>query len=90
MLKTIKTEVRIDLDDVRLVERRGRSVEGWCSSCGETVILVTAEDAAMLAGLDARSVYRLIESLEIHWGEKPDGLLLVCLRSILDSTARRP
>lgn len=84
MAKEIRTECSVEIDDVFVVKRRGRSVEGWCSSCRAQATMMTPEDAATLAGTGARSVYRLIELGEIHSEEAPGDLMLVCLGSLLE------
>lgn len=85
--KSIRTECSVEIDDVLVVNRWGRSVEGWCSGCNSETTLVTPEDAASLAGMGARFVYRLIELGEIHSQEAPGDLLLVCLVSLLERAA---
>lgn len=84
MAKKIRTECSVEIDDVFVVKRRGRSVEGWCSGCHRQATMLTPEDAATLAGTGARSVYRLIELGEIHSEEVPGDLLLICLASLLE------
>lgn len=81
-MKKIRTEYSVEIDDVFVVQRLGRSVEGWCPGCGGVATLVTPEDAGVLAGTGARSIYRLVESGEIHWVEGPGELLLVCVGSL--------
>lgn len=89
MEKRISTEYSVEIDDVFVVQRLGRSVEGWCAGCGGTATLVTPEDAATLVGTGARSIYRLVELGEIHWNEAPRGLLLVCLSSLLERIGQK-
>ena len=89
MAKEIRTECSVEIDDVFVVKRRGRSVEGWCSGCRSQATMVTPEDAATLTGTGARSVYRLVESDVVHWSEAPGDLLLVCLASLLDGPENR-
>ena len=84
MEKRIRTEYSIEIDDVFVVQRLGRSVEGWCPGCGGTAMLVTPEDAAMLIGMETRAIYRMVEAFEIHWADGPEKLLLVCLGSLLE------
>jgi hypothetical protein len=79
----------VEIDGVCVVQRVGRSVDGWCARCSATGTLVTAEDAATLAGTSTRSMYQLIESGAIHWAERPDTFLLVCLRSVLENAGRK-
>ncbi|MCA1592724.1 MAG: helix-turn-helix domain-containing protein [Acidobacteria bacterium] len=83
-MKKIRTECSVEIDDVFVVKRLGRSVEGWCAGCGGTATMVTPEDAATLVGTGARSIYRLVESGEIHWAEGPETLVLICLCSLLE------
>jgi hypothetical protein len=86
--KRIRTECSVEIDDVFVVKRVGRSVEGWCAGCGCAATLVTPEDAATLTGTGARSIYRLVEAGEIHWADGPEHLLLICLASLLEKTGQ--
>jgi len=78
----------VEIDDVYVVKRVGRSIEGWCAGCGRAATLVTAEDAAMLTGIGPRAIYRLGELDEIHWIEGPAKLLLICLDSLLEKAGQ--
>lgn len=89
MEKRIRTECSVEIDDVFVLKRVGRSVEGWCAGCGCTATLVTPEDAATLTGTGARSIYRLVEAGEIHWADGPEHLLLICLSSLLDKAGHK-
>jgi hypothetical protein len=87
--KKIRTECSVEIDDVFVVKRLGRSIEGWCVVCARTTTLVTPEDAGTLVGGGARAIYRLVESGEIHWSEVvPENLLLVCLDSLLEKVGQ--
>jgi hypothetical protein len=86
--KRIRTECSVEIDDVYVVKRVGRSVEGWCVGCGRTATLVTPEDAAMLTGIGPRTIFRLGELGEIHWAEGPPNLLLICLGSLREKTSQ--
>jgi hypothetical protein len=83
------TELSVEIDDVFVVRRLGRSVEGWCAGCGATATMVTPEDAGVLTGAGARSIYRLVESGAVHWGEAAGDVLLVCLGSLLEQTNQK-
>lgn len=88
MEREIRTECTVEIDDVFIVKRRGRSVEVWCSGCRGQATMLTPEDAATLSGTGARSVYRLIELGEIHSEEGPGDMLLVCLHSLLEKAGQ--
>jgi hypothetical protein len=83
VVKSIRTECSVEIDDVFVIKRLGRSVEGWCARCESVSTQVTPEDAAMLLGTGPRAVYRLVEANEVHWSEGPEKLVLVCLASLL-------
>jgi hypothetical protein len=87
--KRIRTECSVEIDDVYVVKRVGRSVKGWCEGCGRAATLVTPEDAAVLTGMETRAVYRMVEASEIHWADGPEHLLLVCLGSLLEKAGHK-
>ena len=84
MAKKIRTEWSVEIDEVFVVRRLGHSVAGWCPECSQVTTLITAEDAAMLTGMETRAVYRMVEASEIHWSGGPENLLLVCFESLLE------
>ena len=86
--KRIRTECNVEIDDVYVVQRVGRSVQGWCEGCARTATLVTPEDAAILTDTGPRAIYHLCELDEIHWAEGPGNLLLVCLDSLLEKVGQ--
>ena len=58
------------------------SVIGWCErGCGE-VLMVTANEAARIAGMDARAVFRGIETGQIHFIETERGGIFICTKSL--------
>lgn len=86
MRTTRKTETTIELRETVVV--RG-SAEAWeiCAKCAPSkAIMVSIEDAAVLAGLPPRIIYRWVEAGAIHCLENEAGWALVCLRSVLDAS----
>ena len=59
-----------------------QQVLDWCSACTPVAPLLPPHDAAQLAGVSVRALYRLVEDGRIHFKETPDGLLLVCVNNI--------
>jgi len=84
--KRIRTQCSVEIDDVFVIQRLGRSIESWCPGCGQMSTHVTPEDAAILMGIGPRAIYRMVESGEIHCGEAHKDLLLVCLGSLLEKS----
>jgi hypothetical protein len=52
-----------------------------CPTCRETVVMITAEHAAVICQCSRRRIYRWIED-GLHFVEKSDGTVFVCGRSL--------
>ena len=55
----------------------------WCAECAAEVGMLSPEQAAAVAGVSTRTIYRWAETGRIHFTETPEGRLLVCPNSIL-------
>jgi hypothetical protein len=75
-----RTEITVETDQVLFLRRRSFRL-AWCAACAGQVHLVTAEEAAILAGLNLRAIFRRVEADQLHYTETPDGQLLICLNS---------
>ncbi|HTG95568.1 MAG TPA: hypothetical protein VL866_23410 [Pyrinomonadaceae bacterium] len=64
------------------IHRAGQSLMTWCVQCGTEVLMVTPNQAANIAGTDARVIFRKVESGQIHFIESADGALLICKQSL--------
>jgi hypothetical protein len=72
-----------------LVLRHEHEVEGWCEECSATVRMIRPAEAAALAEVSDRTIFRQIESRRLHFSENPTGAVLICLNSLLKQTAPR-
>lgn len=54
----------------------------WCIECSSPVQLITPEEAAVLAGVSTRSIYRRVERGQLHFVETEAGKLLICPNSL--------
>jgi hypothetical protein len=88
MKKVKTTEVIIERDELWVVRGPRPRAPGRCELCGETEF-VTPETAAALAGVNTRTIYRLVEAGLIHFLETPEGSVLVCLRSLTTAMHHR-
>ena len=77
-----RTEIRIETHRVLTMRRGAASALSWCEACSEQVTMVPPEEAAVLAGVSTRTMYRWIEAGKVHFGETRDHLILVCAKSI--------
>lgn len=84
--KTTKRRIEIIVEQQRSlsISTRRISAVGWCAPCGQKVQMVTAEDAAQIAQVNARTIYRRTESGQLHFIESQEGILLICTRSLRD------
>jgi hypothetical protein len=53
-----------------------------CAECPTMMPMVTPEQAAIVARVNPRVIYRWVETGTIHFVENSDGVLLVCPSSL--------
>lgn len=90
-----KIQLTVETHKLLVISRTKGSTQDWCSECAGDVPLIKPEEAAVLAGVSPRTIYRRGEAGFVHFGESPEGWLLICLSSFLDesrieSTPLRP
>ena len=76
-------EITVETERLLIIRRRYRAVEEWCDGCGEQALMIRPDQAAAVTGRTLRTIFTDIESGRLHFRESPDGLLLVCLHSLL-------
>jgi hypothetical protein len=74
---TIETEETVAL---RSSQGKGSSLM-WCPACRRQVEMVAPEQAAEIAGVSTRAIYRWIEAGPVHFTEAR-GYLLICVASL--------
>jgi excisionase family DNA binding protein len=81
MRRKRRTEITVETERV-VVIRQSRSVApAWCAACAQPATMLSAEEAAAVAGVTRRTIYRWVEAEKVHFVETSDGLLLLCLNS---------
>ena len=81
MTKRWKTEIRLEIEEAVTIRAR-QAVLAECRQCNRRVRMVALNEAAMIARLSAREVYRRLESGQLHFVEDRDGLLFICVASL--------
>lgn len=76
-----RTVISLETSQVLAIRSQRRRVQAWCSDCAKSVSMVTADEAATVASVDTRTIYRWVEEGKIHFTEGPEGSLLICLNS---------
>ena len=82
-MKRRRTEVTIETDELWVIRRSGTVGLAWCPECGKEVDMITTDEAIALTRLDARDIYRRVESGLIHYAKTPGGVALICSRSVM-------
>jgi hypothetical protein len=85
MKRTRRRRITVETERLLVISRHN-GVEGWCEGCSAQVRMVGPEEAAAVAGLSQRAIFRRIESHQLHFTETPDGTPLICLSSLLERT----
>ena len=78
-----KTRITFESERLLVIRQPSSRARRWCAACDEEVYSVTAEDAAIVAERSLTAVCLAIEAAHLHSVEAGDGLLLVCLNSLL-------
>ncbi|MBS1807336.1 MAG: helix-turn-helix domain-containing protein [Acidobacteria bacterium] len=82
MRKTKRTEITFETGQVLIVRRRPGSKRAWCAACEAEVEMVTVEEAAVIAGVSSRTIYRRVEAGRIYFMGTPEGVLPICGKSL--------
>lgn len=78
-----RAEITVEFNQVVVIKKPEGLVVQWCPVCEERVNMITTEAAAVLSNVDTRAIYRRIEAGAIHFTEMSEGIVLVCLNSLL-------
>ena len=79
-----KKSTRISIETHRrlVVRTPDKRAKTWCESCSAPAEMLTPEEAAAAAEVNAQLIYPAIEMNQIHFTETRWGIL-ICLRSLL-------
>jgi len=89
-MKKNKIDVTVESHEVVILRKSNAPVQAWCAQCGAQVRMITSAEAALLAGVSSRAIYRQIEGGRLHFTETPDSSLLICLNSLTSESGHLP
>ena len=88
MKKTRRTEKTVEIHEFYAIRTGSGSLPALCAECSTgDAIMLAPDHAALLSHVPARTIYRLVETGSIHYLEKPDGSLVVCIRTLVTAAA---
>jgi excisionase family DNA binding protein len=74
----MKRRTEITVERKSMVFRRGRHAPLYCTKCSTPTLLLAPDEAAVVAGVSTRTIYRWVETERLHFTETPGGRLFVC------------
>jgi hypothetical protein len=86
-MKTRRTEVTIEVDEVWIIRRPDCNDPLWCPACSKQTTVISPANAALLTGLKLLDIYRLIETGRIHRTAMAEETVLVCFTSLMKLNA---
>ena len=86
MAKKGRTEKTVEIHEVYVIRQTSGALPSLCAECpaGDSV-MITPEQAAVIAAVPVRAIYRRVETRTVHYKEAPDGSLVVCVKSLSDA-----
>ena len=81
-------EITVETERLLVIRRRYQAIEEWCHDCGQLAVMIRPDQAAAVTGRTLRAIFADIEGGALHFRESPDGLILICLNSLLETPAR--
>jgi len=78
-----QTKITVENHEVLIIRQRQRRQLSWCPGCDVEAEMITAEQAALLSGFSLRAICRRVEADQLHSVETDDGMLYICLNSLL-------
>lgn len=85
-----RTEIILEVKEIFFTKRsRATLIREWCPVCAAQRRMVSPEEAAALTRHSVRAIYRLVEEGGVHYVQRKDGLISVCLDSLPQPLARR-
>jgi hypothetical protein len=81
MKKTKRANITIERERFLVISNR-RPLEKWCDFCRAAVRMVDINQAAAIAAISQREIFRLVENGSLHFTENAEGALLICLESL--------
>lgn len=76
-----RTEITFEMERLVIVGSQWGSLQ-WCDNCHRSVDMMTTDQAAILARVNSRTIFRWADSGRLHSAETPQGLLLICPNSL--------
>jgi hypothetical protein len=80
-------EITVETERLLIIRRRYQAFEEWCDGCQKLALMIRPDQAAAVTGRTLRTIFTDIEKGRLHFREYPDGLVVLCLNTLLAPSA---
>jgi len=77
-----RSAITIETHEVWVIRKPRQPRLSFCSKCGTAAQMLEPAEAARLARVSLRALFRWVEEGRVHFTEAPDGGLFICLNSL--------
>lgn len=88
-MKQRKTEIFIQTRERIFVRRAANELQMLCAGCQTETVFITPEQATLQTNANVREIFRRVEGGTIHFIETAEGITLICMASLLNSTVNQ-
>lgn len=88
MKRTKRAKITIERERLLVIGNR-RLLERRCEFCRADVKMIGLDQAAGIATISQREIFRLVENGLLHFAETAEGALLICLESLRQTSLAR-
>jgi excisionase family DNA binding protein len=71
-------EITVETDEIVVLKGTPGAVRTHCPVCRREVRMISPEQAARIAGVSLRTIYRWIEAGNVHFSQTPGGSSMIC------------
>jgi hypothetical protein len=79
-------EIIIEIERVRVVQKRSPRYKAYCLECREETEFMTMTEAAAISETSIQKIFQCTEVGTLHTTVAPNGTVLVCLNSLLNTS----
>lgn len=72
------------------IRQGGHQPRLFCTECAERIQMITLEEATAAANVESNTIYSLIEAGKLHFTTTPEGILVICLSSLINFRESKP
>jgi hypothetical protein len=85
--RTTRRKITVETERLLVISSQPGAGVAWCERCKAETRMLDVPEAVAVSGLSARTIFRRVESGQLHFTETPEGTLLVCLNSLMERTS---